>query len=314
MKVFLISHIADLDGVMPVILTDLAFEEYDYHLLDIDEVDSYMLESLKNNRFDGYDKVFMTDICISEEVALKIDQLDFKEKFQVLDHHYTRLPLNRFSFIEVVDVKDGIHESGTSLYYKYLLKNYANQNLIKESVSYMVSLVRLGDTWEWKRFNVLEARDLGTLFAYYGNEKFINYYCSFLRKNKEFYFNEAEKMLIYLDRKKIESYVEEKKQELMKKEISGHTVGIVFAEQYRSELGNALAEYYQDEVDFIIIINVSRSISYRSVREDFSVADFAEIYGGGGHKQAAGSPLPADLKDKIIEYIFHIADFTEKEN
>ena len=49
MKVFLISHIADADGVMPVILTDLAFENYDYKLLDIKDVDTFMNESIDNN-------------------------------------------------------------------------------------------------------------------------------------------------------------------------------------------------------------------------------------------------------------------------
>ena len=66
MKVFLMSHVADLDGVMPVVLTDLAFSDYDYQLLDIAEVDPFMEEKLASDFFHSYDKVFLTDLGVSK--------------------------------------------------------------------------------------------------------------------------------------------------------------------------------------------------------------------------------------------------------
>lgn len=303
MKVFLISHIADIDGLTPVVLSKLVFKDFDYKLLEISEVDSYMNEALDNNFFDEYDKVFMTDLCINEETAKRIDNLAFKDKFQVIDHHIGNLALNKYSFIKVVDEENGFKESGTSLYYKYLLEHHPIKILATEAVSYMVSLVRLGDTWEWVKYNKQEARYLSTLLSYYGTEKYINNYFDFLLANETFFFTESEKLLIEVDNRRMNDYIEIKKEQIIFEEIKGYKVGIVFAELYRSELGNILSKTYPD-VDLIAIINMGRSISYRTNRDDVSVNDFAMFFGGKGHQKAAGSPLPVGLKESIIDYIF----------
>lgn len=302
MKVFLISHIADCDGVTPVILTDLAFEDYDYELLDVKDVDPFMTEKLDTNFFDDYDKVFMTDLCVGEEVAERINNSDFKNKFIVLDHHYGNMELNRYDFINEIEEANGIKESGTSLYYQYLLKNYPNNDLMHESVAYMVTLVRLADTWEWKKYGVEEARDLTGLLAFYGNEKFINNYTVFLRKNREFYFTEAEKLLIETDKKRKHDYIENLKDKVIFKDIAGMHVCIVFAELYRSEVGNELCEYYP-EADLTMVINLNRTFSFRAVKESVNVSDFATIFGGKGHPLAAGAPLPENFKEKIIDLL-----------
>ena len=96
MKVFLLSHIADADGVMPVILTDLAFEEYDYKLLEIVDVDNFMNESLDNNLFDSsynsYSELLYTlSYAISLDNSFSIPKLNFIETFfifiKVLSKH-----------------------------------------------------------------------------------------------------------------------------------------------------------------------------------------------------------------------------------
>ena len=303
MKVFLISHIADADGVMPVILTDLTFENYDYKLLDIKDVYTFMNESLDNNLFDEYDKVFMTDLNISEELAEKINNSDFKEKFQVLDHHIGAINLNKFDFEKVVDEANGMKESGTSLYYKYLLTYYPNDLLNKNSVKYMVNLVRLGDTWEWKKYNIPEARDLSTILYYYGNEEFIDNYKIFLRENNEFYFNKMENTLLKIDRYKKEDYINIMKDKVVIRNINGYKAGIVFAESYRSELGNDLSEYYKDKIDFIMIINLNRSISFRCVKDNINLNEIANLFGGYGHQKAAGAPLKEDLYETLIDNV-----------
>ena len=303
MKVFLISHIADADGVMPVILTDLAFENYDYKLLDIKDVDIFMNESLDNNLFDEYDKVFMTDLNISEELAEKINNSDFKEKFQVLDHHIGAIDLNKYDFEKVVDEANGMKESGTSLYYKYLLTYYPNDLLNKNSVKYMVNLVRLGDTWEWKKYNIPEARDLSTILYYYGNEEFIDNYKIFLRENNEFYFNKMENTLLKIDRYKKEDYINIMRDKVVIKDINGYKAGIVFSENYRSELGNDLSEYYKDKIDFMMIINLNRSISFRCVKDNINLNEIASLFGGKGHQKAAGAPLKEDLYETLIDNV-----------
>lgn len=311
MKVFLISHIADADGVMPVILTDLAFENYDYKLLDIKDVDAFMNESIDNNLFDEYDKVFMTDLNVSEELAERINNIDFINKFIVLDHHIGSMDLNKYDFITVVDEANNMKESGTSLYYEYLIKNYPNDLLLKNSVKYMVNLVRLGDTWEWKKYNIQEARDLSTILSYYGIEEFIDNYKMFLRENNEFYFNKMENTLLKIDRYKKEDYINYIKENMVIRNINGYNAGIVFAENYRSELGNELSEIYKDKIDFVMIINLNRSISFRCVKDDIDVNEIAKLFNGGGHKKAAGAPLKDNTYEKLIDEFLKINSVKE---
>lgn len=305
MKVLLISHIADLDGVMPVILTDLVFDDYDYKLFEIKDLDNYMEEAINNNEFDKYDKVFITDLCVSNQIAEKINASLLKNKITILDHHKGAEPLNKYPFINVTVYQDNIMESGTSLYYKYLLDNYSNKYLLSSAVSDMVTLVRLGDTWEWKKNNIVDARNIGTLLSYYGNEKFISNYTKFLRDNDEFYFTDAEKLLLEVDARRRDEYIENLKDKIIIKEINGYKVGIVFAELYRSEVGNTLAEFYRDEVDLILIINLNRSLSFRSIESKADVDEFAHFFKGKGHMHAAGAPIPDGLKDATIDYIIN---------
>ena len=303
MKVFLISHIADADGVTPVVLTDLAFEEYDYHLLEPAEVDDYVIECINNNFFDDYDLVLVTDLCFTEKAAEIIDKLPLKDKMQVLDHHQSRLDLNKYEFVHVEVERDGKKVSGTSLYYEYLLKHFPNEVLLHKSVDELVDLVRSGDTWEWKQTNNLAARDISTILSYYGNDKYIEKYAKFLRENENFYFDDVDKIFIEVDRKRMQDYIEDCKSKVIIRDIKGYKVGIIFAELYRSELGNDLAEFYKDEVDFIMIINMNRSISFRGIKDDINLGLFANCLDGFGHFNAAGAPLPEGIKEATIEYV-----------
>ena len=167
----------------------------------------------------------------------------------------------------------------------------------------MVSLTRLLDTWEWKKWDKKEALYLGTLLVFYGNKKFIENYLSFLKQNENFYFTDAEKVMIEADERKKQEYIEEKKQSMIVKKIASYQVGIVFAEQYVSELGNVLAETFQDQVDLVMIIRMGRSLSFRSVKEKVDVSLFAQHFHGNGHLHAAGAPLPEDLEDTIITHL-----------
>ena len=299
MKVLLLSHIADVDGVTPVVLV---FEDYDYKLFEVTDLERFLLEKVKTDYFDKYDKVFITDLCFSEEVANEILKSPLKDKLQVLDHHISRMPMNKYDFITVIDEENGKKESGTSLYLRYLKNNYNNELIQKDCVNTLVDLVRSGDTWEWKKTNNLAARDISTILAYYGNDKYIEKYKKFLRENDDFYFDETDNLLIDIDRKRINDYIEDCKNKVIFREIRGYKVGIIFAELYRSELGNDLADYYKDEVDFILIINMNRSMSFRGIKDDINLGEIShEWFSGYGHAKASGAPLPDGIKEDIVD-------------
>ena len=58
-------------------------------------------------------------------------------------------------------------------------------------------------------------------------------------------------------------------------------------------------------MDFIVIINPSVSVSYRTVKDNINLGkDIASVYGGGGHPKAAGSPISDDIREQIINMMF----------
>lgn len=304
MKILLFSHRSDNDGVTPVILSKFVFDTVDYILEEPSTINQTFSQKYEEGLFEQYDFIYMTDLCIDHELAKKIENDEqLKEKILIFDHHHTRLDMNEYSFISVIDEQNGKKECASSLYYQYLLNTYSNQTLEKTVIKEMVELVRLLDTWTWQEENNLKAKWLGNLFGIYGKEYYIDYYYQFCMKETHFYFDEKQKYLLEVEDIRIQNYLNKKEKEIHAVTLQGYHVGIVFAELYRSELGNYLAEKYQDTYDFFAIINISRSVSYRGTKE-IDLGQFAQIYGGAGHKKAAGSSLPENLQNHIIQLIF----------
>jgi len=299
----LLSHIADPDGITPIILLNLLKEEFEYKLFEVNDLSKYVEDSIDSNEFDKYEMIYITDLGVTKECADKIVNSKYKNKFKLFDHHESRYYLNEYDFAIVTEEVNGFKECGTSLFYKYLVDTYKNEILTKESVITFVELVRENDTWQFTDFEK-DSHDLSTLFSFYGRDTYIEIYTNFLRNNDKFYFSKTELNVLKSLNRKMQEYLEGKENKVIIRNINGYNVGIVFAERYRSNLGNHLAHLYKDKVDFICIINLARHISLRGIKTDKPVNKFAEFYGGGGHPLASAIPYPEDLQEKVVDYIF----------
>lgn len=310
MKVLILSHKADCDGITPVILTRYAFSDVTSILLDNGEVEERVLELVTTDEWKSYDQIFMTDLCVSEKVADIIVQK--KIPFLVFDHHISVASMNRYSFIEVIDTLDGRKECGTSNFYRYLLENYANEKLTRKSVSEFVDLVRSIDTWEWASTNRREAVWLGNLFDLYGREYFEEHYYQVLQEQEIFSFSKEEEFLLSIEDRRKKSYIASKEEKIIPIKIQDYVAGFVFAEQYRSELGHTLATKFNDQYDFIIIAKGS-SISLRGEKE-VPLNEIATYYGGGGHKNAAGIPITKEKLKAMISILLPNCEVLEDED
>ena len=214
--------------------------------------------------------------------------------------------MNKYSFIEVN--AEG-KESGTSLYYKYLLNNYNNNLLNRESTKMLVEHVRTMDIYDFSKTSKEEAEKLEMIFKIYGKDRFIDKFYNVIINDLELYSKE-DLNLVELEKERIKRYIEEK--EFMEISLDNKRVGVVFAERYISELGNYLINKY-DYLDYIVLINMDKKISYRgNGKVDLSV--IAKKFGGGGHVNAAGNCLPFGLKEKVIKEIFPDAIIKEESN
>lgn len=158
----IISHKADPDGVTPIILYKLVFKDFKYILADIDEVDKFVMDNID-------EEIIVVDLNISEETANYI--LNNNKNVLVFDHHLSNKDMNKYPFIKVVDV-DGIKQSGTTLYYKFLLEKYNNDLLNKDVTKKLVEHVRTMDTYDFSITSKEEANNIVVLFKIYGRELF----------------------------------------------------------------------------------------------------------------------------------------------
>jgi oligoribonuclease NrnB/cAMP/cGMP phosphodiesterase (DHH superfamily) len=88
--------------------------------------------------------------------------------------------------------------------------------------------------------------------------------------------------------------------------IAGYPAGVIFTDQYVSELGNRLSTMNPD-YDLIVMIG-GDSISYRTTKENIDCGQIAKLVGGGGHPKAAGSEISLENQLDYIERLFKKKD------
>ncbi|UKS30221.1 hypothetical protein LOZ80_15275 [Paenibacillus sp. HWE-109] len=298
-RIKLFTH-TDLDGVGCAIVALHTFgDRIDIEYCDYHDVNQKIADFLSAGITDNYEFIYITDISVNEEVADRLSE--FSGKVMLLDHHPTALWLNRYSwaFVET-DSPHGGKRSGTEMFFFETLR-YPSERF---DLASFTETVRRYDTWEWSTvYNDDSARELNDLLYIIGRDRFVRRFTDSLSIE----FTDTERLLLQLDSEKAREYTESKKRELIIRKIGGHFIGIVFAERYYSELSNRLPFEYPN-VDFIAIINPSRSVSYRGL-DKVDVGLFAKQYEGGGHKNAAGSPITPAMRDDIIDAIFKEAQY-----
>ncbi|MNW28222.1 Oligoribonuclease NrnB [compost metagenome] len=308
-RVKLFTH-TDLDGIGCAVMGKAAFgaDNCDPVYCNYKDVDEKIRDFLMSPEYDNFDVAFITDISVGPELAAMINS-SFADRVQLLDHHNTALWLNDYSWAYVSQTEDplpGVNDgrktrlaSGTSLFFGYL---YSNGFLKDTSLVEFAEFVRMYDSWEWHDvYNETTANQLNILFGQIGRYKFVDRFVS----KSEVIFTKSERDMIEAEQFRIERYIKGKMNTVFPLDIAEHKAGVVYAEQYHSELGNALSIAYP-EYDFIAMINFgTMSVSYRSAHEGIDIgADIAKLYGGGGHPKSAGSPINQLYAEAFAKIMF----------
>lgn len=298
----LFTH-TDLDGVGCAILAKLAFgNEVDISYCNYDDIDTEVREFISKEN--DVDMCHITDIRIIDEVAKEIDEKF--DNFYVLDHHPTALYLNKYPWctIKIEDEETHIKTSGTEMYYHWLVDNGYLQG--SDVLDTFAELVRNYDTWRWAELGEegIICKQVNDLMYLYGRDRFITWCISQIHDCVFPRLYASDELILSIKQKEIDDYVEEKNEQLITTPMCGRVCGFVFAEKYFSELGNRLCRMHP-EIDFVAMIDMSGTVSYRTVKEDIDLGkDVAQLFGGGGHPKAAGSEFSKEIQLKTIEEIF----------
>ncbi|MET3505479.1 DHH family phosphoesterase [Halalkalibacter oceani] len=306
MKVKLFTH-TDLDGVSCGIVASYQFNDLDITYCNYDDIDNKVSEFIAEKAYLLYDLILITDISVNEHVAKEINQY-IADKTVLLDHHATAEWLNEYKWATVDDMETqiisedsytNVKSSGTSMLFDYLCEKYDCYDF---ELSNYVEKVRRYDSWEWStKYNDIHAKQLNDLFFILGRDLFFNRFSN----NISVDFTKNEEQVLKMEQNKINKYIEMASENVMQTNVLGYNAGVVFAEQYTSQLGNELAKK-NPQYDFIVIINPQqRKISYRGINEDIDLGkEVTAKFGGGGHSRAAGSEFDEELLNGFIDGLF----------
>lgn len=296
----------DLDGVGCAIMAMDHFGPTNVNVTYCkrDEIDADIMKIIDEKLYKKYDRIYITDISMSMEVAERIDehvQNGNIKHIKMLDHHKSALDkgLDKFKWIKIIieselKLRDGRlvtkKESGTSLF------AFDSDIIFNEDIMEFAEVIRAYDTYEWKKTNDTVPKDLNDLLYIIGIDRFVK---RFLYRTDAAYLTDTEQFLLELEREKMEAYYIQKGKEIKSVKFENHLIGVVFADQYISELGHVLCEA-NPLLDFVAIINPKGTVSFRSINPFIDLSEIALRYGGGGHTAAAGCPLTYDLVFSLI--------------
>ena len=310
MKIAVITHKVDIDGHGGAILTSLAFgkENVDYFLAMPIDINKKLESVICMDKEKNYDLILVTDICPKEPLLSKIDQdLYLKKKIIVLDHHIgVRKSFKKeYDFVTLKWEENGVKVCGTSMLYEYLVKN--NYLEASKKLYEFVELTRRYDTWQWKESkDDLQPFYLTTLMEKLGYDLYIEYMIEKLSKeDDEFVFTDFENKLVTFQIKDVEKYVKEALETFNVIKVQEYMVGVCFAENYRNEIKEYILENLDVDIDILAIVKLKdKNISYRSMKDNVDVNEFAKRYGGGGIPKAAGSQFTNEDLIEISKKIF----------
>lgn len=304
----LFTH-TDLDGIGCAILALYAFEQKveitycDYN--NINEKVKEFYTSLPENQLLWYSECYITDISVSSEVAEIIDKSILPT--HLLDHHETALCLNKYDWCDVVIEKDDIQTCGTELFYSWLRDNQKLMDV--PALGRFVEVIRNYDTWRWASMGAegVISDKINKLFGLYGRDKFILWALCKIYDNSFPRLHSSDDLILDVEQSRIDEYVSQKARQITSATICGHYCGVVFAENYVSELGNRLCKMFPN-FDFVAIIDMAAcKVSYRTVKDNIDLGrDVAAKFGGGGHVKAAGSQITPEFQRQVIKKIFNV--------
>lgn len=302
MKVLIFSHIADIDGCGCVVLAKQSFEFVNFELVNHNDINSTFSNYISTNVIDNYDKIFVTDICIKQPLLEQISKRkNITSKLVVLDHHAFEMNngANNYPFVNIVEKdENGVLCSGTSLFYEYLIKGgyLAKSKKFDE----FVELTRQSDTWDWKKFNNKKADDLAQLFNATNALRYIDEMTKMLSHNVDFEFDFTKEQRLQIEnyRQAVRAACEDCAKRLEVVNLNNLTIGV---STINYNFRNDMSQYVRDNnipIDVLALPDITKgTCSFRSINPLADVNVLANMFGGGGHKQASACPLSQKLMD-----------------
>ena len=198
MKRLIFTHVADIDGMGGAILSKLAFDNIDIiYCKNPSDLNNKLLEIYETKNLYNYDLIYISDLSPSRDLLERLlSDSKLSDKIYLFDHHETAFEagLNDFDNCTVRVKDDKGISCATQIYYEFLIKN--NYLVQSDILDQFVELVRLEDTYEYKKYNREDAHDLAILFNAIGKDEYIDRMINKINYNDNFSFDDYELEMI----------------------------------------------------------------------------------------------------------------------
>lgn len=303
---------SDLDGISCGLLSSLVLEECEVTTAGPNSIED-KLTRLLDQEAKGrklFDKIIITDMSVGEALAERIEKNE-KYRIRLYDHHKSAEWLNKYDWA-TVKVEDDLGKalSATEIYWQESISKMLNKGLFarsknpvkKELAETYVDLVTSYDTWTWEAKGDMRPKYLNHLIGIYGAELFQSAIMKSILEGDAVMSQEDMTMARAEDARQ-NKYLRAKLEDVVEMDVLGYSFGVVFAEQYKSELGNRMCQEY--DIDVAAIIDMGGcSVSYRTVKDTIDLSVIAGKFGGGGHAKASGSSFSEDKVFEFMDMIF----------
>jgi oligoribonuclease NrnB/cAMP/cGMP phosphodiesterase (DHH superfamily) len=241
------------------------------------------------------DDILLVDVSISEGYAQKIGS---SGRVQIIDHHKGALPLAKFEWCEIEEHNE---RSGAMMFYDWLMKQ---DGVYKGSVFMYRDFVKAVDDYDRWVHEIPQSKSLATFHYVLGQRLFFERFL----KNPSFFLTDQERYAIELEAEKRNDFIQRTKRSAFVRTFTVNDkqirVGFVLSSTYQSELGHAMCQDLDLDIDIAAIVGLHK-ISLRSERgaEDVDLSVIAKLNGGGGHTSAAGCSLGKVLGGDLLEMV-----------
>lgn len=313
----------DLDGAMCAALARIANVKADdifIKFVDSDkDADKFTNIVIDNGYVLDAKAFYITDVSINIETAEKIrcthmDDNRLLSSITILrDHHHQSAHLNNklystWANVSLENNDTDIYETCASTLFFDALKEKLSSLLSHDQYNELRDLVykvRDYDTWKWFQPQDMEPVRLNLLCRYILTPETFSKTIATAVINGELklvlsYYNPAINGMQNFMFKEIERHEKKAMENLTK--FEGYTVASVFAEIFKSEIGNYICKHNAD-VD-IAMIGDDKKISLRTNKIGLKLPELAKKCGGGGRGMSASIPIDKDFK--LYKYSFDV--------
>ena len=301
-KGVIFSH-NDLDGSVPTLLVKAAYgndliyaKENSYQ-----EIDKNLVAFIESDDYNKDDVVlYITNIGINADTVFLLEGLYLEgAEIHLIDHHDTNTHLNQYDWATVIPEENGKKECGTSLLYRHLVAS----GLLEATpfLDTFVDTVRAYDTWEWEAAGNMLAHDLNMFYFLVDRKAFKKFFTDGLALNLPFEnLPEEFDLLMETNKADIKRYVSSKMKTIRWTILENRLTAIIYLDRNQPYVTEGVMEKYPN-TDVVCMIDLANLRgSFRARKENVIVNDIAKLFGGGGHKQAAGFTVSDEAFERLV--------------